>query len=84
MHERNPYKIPPDFDSLARAYPPLRPQSVRFPRPLPSMFTRTILHSITRTSDNAPPTVDFYDETAQRSPRSPLLFRLSHFYHTDG
>lgn len=28
MHERNPYKIPPDFDSLARAYPPLRPQSV--------------------------------------------------------
>jgi 23S rRNA A1618 N6-methylase RlmF len=29
MHERNPYKIPPDFDSLARAYPPLRPHIFR-------------------------------------------------------
>ncbi|KAH9998910.1 ribosomal RNA large subunit methyltransferase F-like protein, partial [Russula vinacea] len=26
---RNPYKIPPDFDSLARAYPPLRPHITR-------------------------------------------------------
>jgi len=26
MHERNLYKTPPDFESLARAYPPLRPQ----------------------------------------------------------
>ncbi|KAF8486300.1 S-adenosyl-L-methionine dependent methyltransferase [Russula ochroleuca] len=29
MHERNPYKIPPDFDSLAHAYPPLRPHITR-------------------------------------------------------
>ncbi|KAN0126494.1 Protein of unknown function (DUF890) domain containing protein [Russula decolorans] len=29
MHERNPYKIPPDFDSPARAYPPLRPHIFR-------------------------------------------------------
>src|SRR6266850_4934590 len=28
MHERNPYKTPPEFDTLALAYPPLRPQSV--------------------------------------------------------
>src|SRR5229473_3073468 len=28
MQERNPYKIPPNFDSLAQPYPPLRPQSV--------------------------------------------------------
>jgi hypothetical protein len=36
MHERNPYKIPPDFDSLARAYPPLRPQSVLLSPPFSS------------------------------------------------
>ncbi|KAI0248957.1 hypothetical protein BJV78DRAFT_1347967 [Lactifluus subvellereus] len=29
MHQRNPYKTPPDFESLARAYPPLRPHIIR-------------------------------------------------------
>ncbi|KAN0136590.1 S-adenosyl-L-methionine dependent methyltransferase [Lactarius tabidus] len=29
MHERNLYKTPPDFESLAQAYPPLRPHVIR-------------------------------------------------------
>ncbi|KAH9176089.1 S-adenosyl-L-methionine dependent methyltransferase [Lactarius sanguifluus] len=31
MHERNQYKTPPDFDSLAHAYPPLQPHVIRAP-----------------------------------------------------
>lgn len=31
MHERNLYKTPPDFESLAQAYPPLRPHVIRAP-----------------------------------------------------
>ncbi|KAH9980454.1 hypothetical protein BJV74DRAFT_779496 [Russula compacta] len=56
MHERNPYKAPPDFDTLALVYPPLRPHIVRAP-------------------NNGPPTIDFYDETAQRRLTQALLYR---------
>ncbi|KAH9064375.1 S-adenosyl-L-methionine dependent methyltransferase [Lactarius vividus] len=31
MHERNLYKTPPDFESLAHAYPPLQPHVIRAP-----------------------------------------------------
>ncbi|KAH8978611.1 ribosomal RNA large subunit methyltransferase F-like protein [Lactarius hatsudake] len=31
MHERNQYKTPPDFESLAHAYPPLQPHVIRAP-----------------------------------------------------
>lgn len=31
MHDRNLYKTPPDFESLAHAYPPLRPHVIRAP-----------------------------------------------------
>src|SRR5229473_6359869 len=81
MQERNPYKIPPNFDSLAQPYPPLRPQSVLLSALVfffPSLHL--LSHSISRTSDNGPPTVDFHDETAQRSPRSPFVFHSSHIY----
>ena len=80
MHERNPYKIPPDFDSLARAYPLLRPQSVLI-LPFFSSHRHTFTHSIIRTSDNGPPTIDFQDGTAQRSLESPFFFHLSNSYY---
>ncbi|KAH9068077.1 S-adenosyl-L-methionine dependent methyltransferase [Lactarius deliciosus] len=60
MHERNQYKTPPDFESLAHAYPPLQPQSV--------------LHVI-RAPEDGSPTIDFHDETAQRRLTQALLFR---------
>ncbi|KAI0283555.1 hypothetical protein BC826DRAFT_920462 [Russula brevipes] len=56
MHERNPYKTPPDFETLAQGYPPLRPH---------------IIHAV----ENAPPTIDFHDETAQRRLTQALLYR---------
>ncbi|KAH9035691.1 S-adenosyl-L-methionine dependent methyltransferase [Lactarius hengduanensis] len=31
MHKRNQYKTPPDFESLAHAYPPLQPHVIRAP-----------------------------------------------------
>ncbi len=44
MHERNPYKTPPDFESLARTYPPLRPQSVSLSPSSDFTFVLTPLH----------------------------------------
>ena len=48
------------------------------------VITPTITRSIIRTSDNRPPTIDFRDETAQRSPKSPFLLHPSHIYRIDG
>jgi hypothetical protein len=56
----------------------------RFPSPPSVVQTLTITHSITRTSDNGLPTIDFYDENAQRSPQSPLLSHQIQIYHADG
>ncbi|KAI9453618.1 S-adenosyl-L-methionine dependent methyltransferase [Lactarius psammicola] len=73
MHERNRYKTPPDFESLAHAYPPLRPQSVlRHASFLCRLF---IMHSIIRAPEDGSPTIDFHDETAQRHLTQALLFR---------
>jgi hypothetical protein len=72
MHERNLYKTPPDFESLAQAYPPLRPQSV-LPFHLQASYAGSCsLRSVIRALEDGSPTIDFHDETAQRLFLSPL------------
>lgn len=56
MHERNLYKTPPDFESLAHAYPPLRPQSV-LPSTLRVVSYAILTVSFTRRKMGPPPSI---------------------------
>ncbi|KAF8263124.1 hypothetical protein EI94DRAFT_1773028 [Lactarius quietus] len=77
MHERNLYKTPPDFESLAHAYPALRPQSVLLFHSQVSHlpYAGCSLRSIIRAPEDGSPTIDFHDENAQRRLTQALMFR---------
>jgi 23S rRNA (adenine1618-N6)-methyltransferase len=87
MHERNPYKTPPDFESLALAYPPLRPQSVSLSLPsgvgFAFVFTPPHIALSTRPRTGCPQ-LTFITKPPKGQPKSPPLLLCcfaSHLLH---